>query len=415
MKFSYKQKIFLSCFVFLLYFIFPKPVTFAACEPGVDCSDARTAQYDANTAAANSNTTSSSQSSSGSSSGSSSLYSAIGGTATCSAGQILGRIIGSAVGQAIGGMTRSLTSSAVSTVKNLLKVPVNDSEVQKGTDAAAQNSAALRNKTVGGGNPGGGILAGIVNSINSVSWDSVMFCMVNQMLTYITQSTVQWINSGFKGNPVFVQNIGAMFQQIENGEKTRFIGEIKAGFKNGQNSGINGIANGTYQIAQPFRNGVYNTIAGYDTNNPFASVPQMSPQLQQNWSAFANGQTLVKGGGSAGLMQAALTNPWNTNRAAQVAIDQQLAQARMIQQSQIQNGYQSFYTCKPGQTQANGYCPPQSRIVTAPAQGIINETNNISNMKYMRISFAKDFDSIVSALVNQLVKVAVNKVFEATK
>ena len=103
------------------------------------------------------------------------------------------------------------------------------------------------------------------------------------------------------------------------------------------------------------------------------------------------------------------------NSAAQKAIGQQIAQAQQIQNSQVVNGYQSFYTCKPGAQQANGYCPPVSRIVTAPAQGIINETNNVSNMKYLRISAAKDFDSIVTALINQLMKVAVNKIFEATK
>jgi hypothetical protein len=341
-------------------------------------------------------------------------YSAVGGTATCSVGQILGRIIGSAVGQAVGGLTNKLQASVKSVLKT--EVPTRDADVRENTGADAQNTAALRNKTVGGGNPGkSGILSGIANAISSVSWDSIMYCIVNEMLTYITQSTIQWIKSGFNGNPVFVENIGAMFQNLANKEKSAFTNELKAGFKNGQRIAVNGVANSAYQIAEPFRQGVFKTIAGSGNQDPFSRVPQISPQLSQNYNSYIRGNSNVPGGGAYGLMQASQSNGYVYNRAADIATQNRISEAQFIQQSQIVNGVQSFYKCRDGKTQSDGSCLPIDRIITTPAQSINDETAARGSMKYLRLSFAKDFDSVVSALVNQLVKIAINKVYESVQ
>lgn len=344
-------------------------------------------------------------------------YSAIGGTATCSAGQVLGRLVGSAVGQAIGGITNNIGGKVQDAVKSLTKVPVIDTAVRDEAAAGAQNTQQLVAKTVGGGNPGqAGILSGIVNGIKSVSWDSIMYCIVNEIMTYITQSTIQWIKSGFNGNPVFVENIGALFQNIGNREKTAFTRELQASFKNAQGIAINGVRNSAFQIAEPFRQGVLKTVANSGNNDPFSNIPPMSPQLVQNYNLYVAGKNFkVPGGGAAGLMQVSQTNGYVYNQAANNAIQARIAQAQQIQQSQIVNGTQSFYKCADGKTQPDGTCRPVDRIVTTPAQDINNEIAARGSMKYLRLSFAKDFDSVITALVNQLVKIAINKAYEAVQ
>ncbi len=424
MNFSYKQKILSTILIILVFSTFnvprlsgaetPESLESSTADPtGARSSGSSASKTSSNTSVGQTSSNSSSQSSSGSSGGSGGLYSAIGGTATCSAGQILGRIIGSAVGQAVGGITNSLKSSVASVLSD--EVPTRDKDVRDSTAADAANTAKLTNKTVGGGNPGkSGILSGISNAITSISWDSILYCIVNEIMTYITQSTIQWIKSGFNGNPVFVENIGAMFQQIGNREKSFFTRELQASFKNAQRIAVNGVRDSAFQIAEPFRQGVLKTVAGYGDRDHFGRIPQMSPQLTQNYNSFVGGN-FNAGGGSRALMQVSQSNAYVYNRAAEDTIADRIARAQQIQQSQIVNGTQSFYKCRDGKTQPDGSCRPEDRIITTPAQAINDETAARGSMKYLRLSFAKDFDSIVTALVNQLVKIAINKAYEAVQ
>lgn len=341
-------------------------------------------------------------------------YSAVGGTATCSAGQILGRLVSGAVGQAVGGLTGKVEDTVKSVINT--EVPTRDADVRANTGADAQNTAALRNKTVGGGNPGkSGFLSGIVNSISSVSWDSIMYCIVNEIMTYITQSTIKWINSGFNGSPVFIQNIGAEFKKIGDREASNFMREVSSGAKQAQNIAINGVKNTAFQVAEPLRRGVLNTIGGSRNDQGFSS--NLNPELAKNYSSYVGGNWNAKGGGFGGLMQVAdpyrPNNQYSANMAARDELNKRIALAEQVQQSQVVNGTRSFYTCRPGaQKRADGTCAPIDQIVTTPAQFINDESSARNGMKYLRLSFAKDFDSVVTALVNQLVKIAINKVYE---
>ncbi|MES2409178.1 MAG: hypothetical protein V4509_02645 [Patescibacteria group bacterium] len=416
MIFLSKQKKLLLLVSILSFSLLLPSITFAANGPDEDTSEApkNLDVKPAGLAAQDANITAT-PTSSGSTSATAGLYSAVGGTATCSAGQILGRLIGSAVGQAVSGLTNNLKSSVTNAVKSITKVPVIDQSNLRENEAQSQNTQQLVAKSVGGGDAGAsGILSGITNSIKAVSWDSIMYCIVNEIMTYITQSTIQWINTGFNGNPVFVQNIGAMFQQIGDREASNFMREISAASKNSQGLAINGVRNTAFQVAEPFRQSAINTIlyAGVDNTQ---ATPAINPTLQKNWNAFMAGQSNVPGGGIGGFMQAAQSNVYIADMNTLDTFNKRVQLAQSVQQSQIQNGIQSYYKCKDGKIQANGYCSPIDRIVTAPAQGINNELASVQGMKYLRLSFAKDFDSVVSALVNQLVKVAINKVFESAK
>ena len=55
------------------------------------------------------------------------------------------------------------------------------------------------------------------------SWDSIAYCIVNEMITYIANSTIAWVKGGFEGNPAFVDNPGQFFQDVANMEASSFL------------------------------------------------------------------------------------------------------------------------------------------------------------------------------------------------
>lgn len=349
-------------------------------------------------------------------------YDAVSGTATCSVGQILGRLVSSAVGSAIGGLTNKVTGSIASSIENMAtKVPVADSVTQGNTQADAENTARLRMKTVGGGNSGGGILSGILSSVSDVSLDSIMFCIVNEVLTYITNSTINWINNGFQGSPVFVQNPERMLQTIADREMGNFTYSLSNGVKSIAGSATNQIANGAKRaiigIAEPIRSQVtQNIIGSYNSGFEDSIRPSLNALSNANYNSCINGNWNACGGfnGFAELARPE-NNVYGATHIAQIELNRRIAEQQQLQKEELarNNGFKSFKTCQQGYTRGyDGTCNPANSTVTTPGYLVGQELQSRGLMKYMRVAVAKDFDSIVTALVNQLVKIAVNKVYE---
>lgn len=62
------------------------------------------------------------------------------------------------------------------------------------------------------------------------SWDAIAYCLGNLILAYIGQATVQWINTGFGGNPAFVTDPSQFFGAIADIETEKFLYELGGGF-----------------------------------------------------------------------------------------------------------------------------------------------------------------------------------------
>ncbi len=330
---------------------------------------------------------------------------------TCGAGQVLGRIIGGTVGRIVGGITSNLKNSITDTLTSGgNEVPTKDNTTRINTGAGAYNTGQLTSAQVGGGQYGAGF-SGIIG-ISTPSWNSIMFCIVNEIMTYITQSTIQWIKTGFNGNPVFIQNMGVMFQQIAKREASAFTREISNGARASAGIVVNGVRDSAYQVAAPFRRGVFNAIAGTQTSNQ--GLPPLSNQLSQNYLTYTSGN--YRAGGMSGLAQLSYNNPILARDYAVQHYQQQVAQSIQIQNSMITDGTRSFTQCRPGaKLRADGSCNPIDLQVTTPSKAINDESGFRQNMKYTRIAFAQNFDSIVTTLVNQLVKIAINKAYEAVQ
>ncbi|MDB5204548.1 MAG: hypothetical protein JWP09_576 [Candidatus Taylorbacteria bacterium] len=334
----------------------------------------------------------------------------LGAVGTCSIGAILGRFLSSAIGSLVNtvvGKIKGFVTDTVDEVISIFTVPTSDTKTQK-------NTAAPSIKTTGIGHAS---TTGLLDWVGNISLDSIMFCIVNEIMTYITQSTIQWINSGFNGNPVFVQNTGAMFQQIANREASNFTREVANGAQQAAsqtiNTTVNGIKNTSYKVAAPFRKGVFNAIAGDQT---YTSPPPMTNLLTQNFTSYTGGNYYAAGGGRAGLADVALNNQWTNNWDAKNVVQMRTAQSQQIQQNMIQDGTRSFTKCRAGAAKgADGNCDPKDLQVTTPGKEINDESSFRQNMKYTRLAMAQNFDSVVTALVNQLVKIAINKVYESVQ
>lgn len=394
--------------VFFTVFSFVSPIIVLAADGPDEDSSGKDAYYEAQ---AQLQSQYSDGTDNGASGGSSAIAGIAGQTAgaigTCSIGAILGRFISSAVGALVNsviGKLKGFFTTAADDLLSITAVPTKDSRVAKNTGAEALKTTGISHTPV----------TGLLDWVGNVSLDSIMFCIVNEIMTYITESTIQWINNGFNGNPVFVQNMGALFQQIGNREASNFTREIANGAERAGQVAINGVKNKAYQVVAPFRKGVFSTIAG--NQNYTREVPAMSPELTQNYDSYIGGNFNAPGGGSFGLMQVSQSNQYVANRRAEEELNRRIALSQRIQESMINDGFRSYTKCRPGAIpRADGSCAPEDLQVTTPSKGIVDELASRNSMKYMRLSFAQNFDSVVTALVNQLVKIAINKVYESVQ
>jgi len=343
---------------------------------------------------------------------------------TCSVGAILGRLLSNLIAQAISEISTTLTSLITSEAEAFLKsqatstvypeVPTKDRETRLNTQNDAKNTAKLRQKSVGGA-AGGGFLSGILD-ITDISLDSVMFCIINEIISYITQSTINWINTGFKGNPVFVQNPGALFQNIANQEASNFITSVQRGTQYGANGLAVQTANGINSMFMPLRQGVAQNLVGYYNNSmPTSAMGGLpSPTISEaQYNALWNGRS------TDWMTYSQRWNPANTvyGRTAFYEGPRMMQQIQFAQNSANQkyiagNGYLDFTTCPAGATRPDGSCDPRQLLTVVGGHQIDMEANARNLTKYMRISMANSFDSVITALVNQLIKIAVNKIFE---
>ncbi len=344
---------------------------------------------------------------------------------TCSIGAILGRLISSTVGKAMQQLTSYLSSFITSFFKDkttqqtkestatYTKVPIIATETNVELTKQKNELRQLTAKETGqAGADTDSLLSGFLSGLSNISLDSIMFCVINEIMTYITNSTIEWINSGFNGSPVFVENPRAYFENIANKETSNFVRELQGA----QSQVTNGIRNAATSIAAPLRDQTIQTVIN-SSNLSFADIikPTMSQELTQNYQSFVNGDQWLGMGYLSQLSEdqnnyygvQTLTLQENARR---IAVEQQNQQLQL----QYNNGYKSFTECPEGHSRADGSCDPAYSKATVTGSEIKDELQSRGMMKYMRTAFANDFDSIITTLINQLVKIAVNEVFQSS-
>jgi hypothetical protein len=322
----------------------------------------------------------------------------VAGAVGCGASQILANIVTSTVSSAVGG-----ASKAVSSLKS---VPTNESGI------VGENIKQSTSARVGG-------IAGLggVSTLTAPSWDSVAYCIVNAMIIYVADSTIQWINTGFQGNPAFLDNPDQFFKQLANQEAAGFVQNLAYGV-----TGVNvcdvyrgvmvkSILNQYAQqngYGQGYDRGGYG--GGQGINNGFlgCSFDQNPAQL----NSFLRGNFSQGGGWNSWfqLTQNANNNPFDTYFNTQARLQSQVNAVQRSNERELgwNNGFKSFRKCDT-KTQDPKSCP-----VVTPGLVIQNQLNESLNLGKNRLVLADKFDQVVAAVFDQLIQTALNKVLEST-
>lgn len=284
------------------------------------------------------------------------------------------RVLGEGLGTcAVSGLFTELFKSALSTgellveeAADLIRVPVTDKDVRQ-LRAKESSAFSLFNRPILG------------------SWDSIGWCLVNIFIEYLGQATVDWINGGFQGNPIFVDDPERFFRDIADIEAGKFIQSIGGGF-----------------LCEPFRNNILQSLLNNHNRNygyGYANACTLS-RVVQNIDGFVNGN-FSQGGwdGWFAMTQTPQNNYYGSRYFTQQELDRQIYANQNTQRTNLQwgNGFISFKD-------------PETGKITTPGRIIDQQINQRLFNGERRLLIADEFDEIINALVVQLVRVALSEV-----
>lgn len=278
------------------------------------------------------------------------------GLGTCAVGNAVAQVLKS------GSVTVGLASAKLQSV---FKVPTYD-----------EYTAQLAAKETGSASVGGVPIAG--------SWDSIAWCLANTLIEYIGSSTVAWINNGFEGNPVFVDDPEKFFRDIADIEAGQLIQELGGGF-----------------LCEPFRVNIQiGLLNSYGRRSSGYTDYCTLTDIINNVDGFVEGN--FKEGGWKGWFHMT-QNPYNNYYGAYYYSELELNRRIWVSQNTLNidltwgNGFLSFKD-------------PESGETTTPGRIIDQQINNRLFNGERRLLVADEFDEIINALINQLIKVAVSEV-----
>ena len=298
---------------------------------------------------------------------------AVQGVVTCSVGAMLANGLTSAFAAAAANIATEKTAEAVTALK---EVPTNSKKANDDSRLITQKEVTMLKIF------GFPILPGT---------DAIAYCLINTIIDYVAQSTIQWINSGFKGNPAFVDNPQQFFQDVADIEGGAFIEELTDGF-----------------MCEPFDINIQLGLLRHQLNTyghkGYAGKCTLS-EIVQNTEQFVNGD-FNQGGwkGWFSLTQDPYNNPYEAYNNYKNVLDARVASRKNQLKIELDwgNGFLSFKDPETGKT-------------TTPGKLIEARLNERLGSGERRIEMADEFDEIVTALVNQLVKVALNELLDERK
>ena len=303
------------------------------------------------------------------------------GVASCAA-SIVGSVLSNVVGQLVGKLA--------------------------GTDTLTRVGMTSSN-TVAEGGDSNGTFPGL---------NSIGYCVINAVLEYITQATIDWINSGFDGNPAFVEDPEKFFGDIAQTESANFLQQVVKG-----STGID--------VCQPFRLQIVTGLSGGVGGGQFARQARCgfddmkaalgSSGVDFDYQAYTSGSADYSG--SLDIWQNLYENDQNNTHGAGFLVAEELQKRLAIKQNTatldltMGRGFMSVKSCTKDSTttDANGNTVPVKGTcrTTTPGGVIEDQANRALGAGRERLVMADKFDQIITALVNQLIKTALSEVLSS--
>lgn len=308
----------------------------------------------------------------------------------CSAGQLLGQLlsygISSLLSNLLGDAVSSVTSQNVPTepkgeVRNDIKI-----------STSAEAAQTFMGVPIGA-------------SFNAMGW-----CIANSLIEYIADSTIAWANSGFNGSPAFLENPDSFFRDLADQEASNFIQSLAY-----NTAGFN--------VCEPFRIelaiGLAETYSGREEYGRMATCSL--GDIEGAWANSGIGFGVTEGNGAPRPIDdlGGYWNTWSMARRDENNIWGSYILANNFLYSRIQkegntarfelglnDGWLNFKKCEDP-------ADKNSCKTYTPGTFIRDSLNKTEGMAKDRLVAVDKFDEVITAVVNNLIKVALDKALES--
>lgn len=221
------------------------------------------------------------------------------------------------------------------------------------------------------------------------SWDAIAYCLANTIITYVADSTIAWIQSGFEGKPAFVDDPTKLFQDLADYEMSNFLEELGGGV-----------------LCEPFRPYVTLGLVNSYTNNYSTRGKCTLDKVQGNVDSFLSGNSFDYNTYFA-VTQNPANNPYGSYLLAEAEARNRISAGVGAVKLELDwgNGYFSW-KAKDG--------PNAGKTVT-PGKVIESQLEARLNLASDRLVLAEKFDQVISTLVNYLIKTALTETLGTIK
>jgi len=214
--------------------------------------------------------------------------------------------------------------------------------------------------------------------------DSLAWFAAKALIKHMTRSIVNWINSGFEGNPSFVTDIGGFLTDVVDAEIGKFIEGSELGF-----------------LCDPFQLQIRLSLA--------LKYGQLEDQIScrlsevvDNVDDFISGTagSFQKGGWRGWFQLTVQDNPYNRYLEAETALQIRIAGATFESTKELDfgKGFFSWKECTPRGTVGDVDC----EIVT-PGSFIESQLELVAGSGIRQLELADEINEIVGALAVQLI------------
>lgn len=233
-------------------------------------------------------------------------------------------------------------------------------------------------------------------TVPGLTWDAIAINIVKPTIERIVDSTVQWINTGFDGNPAFVNDPASYFQNIADGVAGNFIA--------GSDLGL---------LCSPFQAHVKLSLTRTFKKTPSfqCTITDIVGNLENFYSSFS------AGGWESwfSMTQNPNNNPYGSYIQAQIELDRRIAAAIGIEEKKLDwgSGFLSYSECEEWSTPTDyeydtgnfeeRTCLKRGPIKT-PGKVIEGQLQNVLGTGISQLELADEFDELVGALMSQLLQ-----------
>ncbi len=233
----------------------------------------------------------------------------------------------------------------------------------------------------------------IAQNLKEFALDGVAYQVSAIALKRLTATTVNWINSGFKGNPLYVQNPRQFFLDIGDETASAFLSQ----------AGVN-------QLCAPFNAQVRLALVKNYINPDTTNYTCTLDILRNNYEAFT--RDFSQGGwqGWFELTQNSQNNPYGAYLEAQNTLSMRISAAQATRQRELDlsGGFLNVKRCPRGAEVIDPISQQtictQEEITTTPGVLINDQLSRSLGSSWERLNAADEFNEIVTALLTQLVE-----------